>query len=78
MISAELLPRVDADVMLIYGFGKPPPEVLGANPRLEGLGAVKSGRAHFLQDLSLSASSVLSIPHGLDALLPFLEGATSG
>jgi hypothetical protein len=40
------------------------------------LSAVRDGRAYWLSDLSLSQPSVLSIPHGVDAMLPVLEEAT--
>lgn len=77
-ISAELLSQVDADVVIAYGFGAPQQQVLDANPALRNLDAARSGHLHFLPDLSLSAPSVLSIPHGVDALLPFLQQATAG
>ncbi|ODU21269.1 MAG: hypothetical protein ABT15_13280 [Pseudonocardia sp. SCN 73-27] len=75
-VSAELLPRIDADVLLIYGFGASREEVLAGNVGLANLTAVKNGHAYFLPDLALSAPSVLSIPHGVDAMLPFLRTAT--
>ena len=38
---------------------------------------VREGRTYWLPDLSLSAPSVLSIPYGVDAMVPFLEEATA-
>lgn len=75
-VSAELLPRIDADVLLVYGFGSSREEVLAGNVGLANLNAVKNGHAYFLPDLALSSPSVLSIPHGVDAMLPFLRTAT--
>lgn len=77
VISAELVTQVDADVVLIYSFGKSESEVFDVNPTLKGLAAVQSGRAYFLKDLSLSAPSVLSIPYGIDSILRFLQQATT-
>ncbi|GAA3248527.1 iron-siderophore ABC transporter substrate-binding protein [Pseudonocardia petroleophila] len=75
-LSAELLPQVDADVVLIYAIDGSPEQALAANAGLANLGAVRAGRAQFLPDLSLSAPSVLSIPYGVDRLVPFLQAAT--
>ncbi len=72
-ISPELLGQVDADVMLVYGFGSDLPRLLAANPSLAGLPSVKAGRVHLLPDLSLSSPSVLSIPYGVDRLVPELR-----
>ncbi|GEL22882.1 ABC transporter substrate-binding protein [Pseudonocardia sulfidoxydans NBRC 16205] len=75
-LSAELLPRIDSDVLLVYGFGSSRDEVLAGNVGLANLNAVKNGHAYFLPDLALSSPSVLSIPYGIDAMLPFLRTAT--
>lgn len=75
-VSAELMPQIDADVVLLYGFGASEQEVLAGNAGLANLGSVKDGRAYFLPDLALSSPSVLSIPYGVDAMLPFLRSAT--
>lgn len=72
-ISPELLPQTDADVLLISGFGSDLPQLLAANPSLAGLASVKAGRVHVLPDLSLASPSVLSIPYGVDRLLPVLR-----
>lgn len=74
-LSAELLPRIDADVLLVYVLDGDREQALEANPGLANLAAVREGRALFLPDLALSAPSVLSIPHGVDAALPFLQAA---
>jgi iron complex transport system substrate-binding protein len=76
LVSNELLGQLDADVALLYAFGSTQEEALQQNAALGTLSAVRDGRAYWLTDLSLSAPSVLSIPHGVDALLPFLEQAT--
>jgi iron complex transport system substrate-binding protein len=75
-VSNELLGQVDADVLLIYAFGNTEEQAQQQNPALAGLSAVRDGRAYWLSDLSLSQPSVLSIPHGVDAMLPVLEEAT--
>jgi iron complex transport system substrate-binding protein len=77
-ISNELLSNVDADVLLVYPFGETEEATLAANPALAGLPAVQAGDVYWLQDLSLSAPSVLSIPYGVDGLVPFLQRATAG
>ncbi|WP_158228262.1 iron-siderophore ABC transporter substrate-binding protein [Pseudonocardia sp. MH-G8] len=77
LVSNELLGQLDADVVLLYAFGETPEQALQQNAGLGTLPAVRDGRAYWLPDLSLSAPSVLSIPYGVDTLLPFLEGATS-
>ena len=76
-ISAELLANIDADVILAYSFGATEEEVRRDIPAWDTLDAVREGRVHFLPDLSLSAPSVLSIPHGIDELLPFLQTAVA-
>jgi iron complex transport system substrate-binding protein len=75
-VSNELLGQIDADVLLIYAFGNTEEQALQQSPALASLSAVRDGRAYWLPDLSLSQPSVLSIPHGVDAMLPFLEEAT--
>jgi iron complex transport system substrate-binding protein len=75
-LSAELLPQIDSDVLLVYGFGASEQETVASNAGLANLGAVRAERAYFLPDLALSAPSVLSIPYGVDAMLPFLRAAT--
>lgn len=72
-ISPELLNLVDADVLLIFGYGSSWEQLMSTNPTLANLPAVKAGRAHQLTDLSLSAPSVLSIPWGVDRLVPALD-----
>jgi len=72
-ISPELIAQVDADVILVYGYGSDLPQVLAANPSLAGLPSVKAGRVHLLPDLSMSSPSVLSLPYGLDRLVPELR-----
>lgn len=62
--------------MIAYGFGRTREQVLQAVPRLAALTASKSGHMYFLPDLSLSASTVLSIPYGLENLVPFLRSVT--
>jgi iron complex transport system substrate-binding protein len=77
-VSNELLGQIDADVLLIYAFGNTEEQAQQQNPALAGLSAVRDGRAYWLPDLSLSQPSVLSIPHGVDAMLPVLEEAVGG
>ena len=76
-ISNELLGQLDADAVLIYAFGNTQEQAVAQNPALGTLSAVRDGRAYWLPDLSLSSPSVLSIPYGVDALLPFLAQATA-
>lgn len=78
LISAELVPNLDADVVLAYSIGYTDEEALRDAPAIGRLAAVRDGRARFLPDLSLSSPSVLSIPYGVDALVPFLRSATEG
>lgn len=75
-LSGELLPQADADVVLVYGFGAGRDELLAGNVALANLGAVREDRTYFLPDLALSSPSVLSIPYGVDRMLPFLQTAT--
>lgn len=77
LVSNELLGQLDADVALLYAFENTEEQALQQNPALGTLSAVREGRAYWLTDLSLSAPSVLSIPYGVDALLPFLERVAS-
>ncbi len=77
-ISPELVPRLDADVVLAYSIGYSDEEALRDAPAVGRLEAVRAGRARFLPDLALSSPSVLSIPYGVDGLLPFLRSATAG
>lgn len=77
LISPELLPQVDADVLLISPFGSTEQQLMAANPALANMNAVKAGRFYLLPDLSLSAPSVLSIPYGLGPLVPFLQRAVA-
>lgn len=72
-ISLELLPEVDADAVLAYSIGTTAEEARAQIPALGRL----TGRLHFLPDLSMSAPSVLSIPYGVDGLLPVLREATA-
>lgn len=76
-ISLELLPQIDADVVIAYSIGATPEQAKQAIPQLKNLKAMQENRFHFLPDLSLSAPSVLSIPWGVDNLLPFLRQATA-
>ncbi|MCF7549499.1 iron-siderophore ABC transporter substrate-binding protein [Pseudonocardia sp. WMMC193] len=75
-LSAELMPQIDSDVLVVYGFGASQAETLASNAGLANLGAVKAEHAYFMPDLALSSPSVLSIPYGVDAMLPFLKTAT--
>lgn len=74
-LSLELLPRIDADVVLAYGYGSPPEEVRASVPGLTDLAAVKAGRVYYLPDLALTTPTALSIPYGMTELVPFLQDA---
>lgn len=73
--SDEQAELVDADIMLIYPFGKTLPEMLESHPTLDTLQAFKSDRAIILPDLAFSQASVLSIPYALDSLVPEFAAA---
>ncbi|MET0189565.1 MAG: ABC transporter substrate-binding protein [Pseudonocardia sediminis] len=75
-LSPELLPRIDADAVLVYPLDGNRDRVLRDTPGLANLPAVRADRAFVLPDLALSAPSVLSIPYGVDRALPFLRTAT--
>lgn len=75
LVSPELISEVDADVLLVYSIGSTDEEAVTSTPGLADLDAVRDDRTYFLPDLSLSAPSVLSIPYGIDALVPFLQAA---
>ncbi|MCF7549591.1 iron-siderophore ABC transporter substrate-binding protein [Pseudonocardia sp. WMMC193] len=75
-LSAELLPQIDSDILVVYGFGANQADTLASNAGLANLGAVKADHAYFMPDLALSSPSVLSIPYGVNAMLPFLKTAT--
>lgn len=74
-LSLELLPRIDADVVLAYGYGSTPEEVVASVPGLADLPAAEAGRLYHLPDLALTTPTALSIPFGLADLVPFLQGA---
>jgi iron complex transport system substrate-binding protein len=76
-VSGELLGQVDADVLIMFTYGNTLEAAIAQNPGLGTLSAVTEGRAYVQPDLSLSAPSTLSIPYGVDALLPFLDKATA-
>ncbi|MCR6671823.1 iron-siderophore ABC transporter substrate-binding protein [Devosia ginsengisoli] len=74
-VSAELLASYDADIVLIYPFGRSLDELIAETPTLATLPSVEDGRAFVLQDLAFSSASVVSIPYALDNLLPRFSAA---
>lgn len=76
-LSLELLPKIDADVILAYGYGSSPDEVRASVPGFTELAAAKADHVYFLPDLALTTPTALSIPYGLAELVPFLQGATA-
>jgi iron complex transport system substrate-binding protein len=74
-VSAELLADYDADIVLIYPFGRTLDELIAETPTLGKLSSVEHGRAFVLQDLAFSNASVVSIPYALDNLLPRFSAA---
>lgn len=73
--SDEQAELVDADIMLIYPFGKTLPAMLESHPTLQTLDAFKRKRALILPDLAFSQASVLSIPYALGRLVPQFAAA---
>lgn len=74
-VSAELLANYDADIVLIYPFGRTLDELIAETPTLGTLPLVEDRRAFVLQDLAFSNASVVSIPYALDNLLPQFSAA---
>lgn len=76
-VSAELLPDYDADITVIYPFGRSLAELEAETPTLAALASVTDGRAFVLDNLAFSTASVLSIPYALDQLVPEFSAALS-
>lgn len=74
-VSSELLDQYDADVLLIYPYGRTLEQLIAEQPTLGALDSVQSGQAFVLDDLAFSTASVLSIPYALDELLPRVSTA---
>lgn len=74
-VSPELLPDYDADIVVIYPFGRSLAELEAETPTLGALTSVAAGRAFILDNLAFSTASVLSIPYALDKLLPQFSAA---
>lgn len=74
-VSAELLPDYDADITVIYPFGRSLTELDAENPTLSTLPSVAAGRAFILDNLAFSTASVVSIPYALDQLIPQFSAA---
>lgn len=74
-ISPERLAEFDADILLIYPFGRTLDELIAETPTLANLPSIKDGRAFVLQDLAFSTASVISIPYALNNLLPQFSAA---
>lgn len=69
-VSAELLPDYDADIVVIYPFGRTLADLEAETPTLGALASVKDGRAFVLDNLAFSNASVLSIPYALERVVP--------
>lgn len=74
VLSAEHAGRLDADVLVTWAPGMSIDDLVAAVPLLAGLDAVANGRVIILDDFALAQSSVLSVPFGMEALLPELRG----
>lgn len=74
-VSAELLADYDADILLVFPYGRTLPELEAETPTLASLASVQSGRIFLLEDLAFSNASILSIPYALDQLLPQFDAA---
>lgn len=70
IVSAELLPDYDADIVLAYSFGRTLDELIAEVPTLATLPSVAEGRFLLLDNLAFSNASVLSIPYAFDRLIP--------
>lgn len=75
MVSPELLPDYDADIVLVYPFDRNLEQLVAETPTLSALPSVEDGRLFLLDDLAFSAASVLSIPYALDRLVPQFSAA---
>ena len=76
-VSAELVTDYDADIVLIYPFGRTLEEMIADQPIVGQLSSIAEGRAFVLEDLAFSTASVLSIPYALDSLVPKMSTALS-
>lgn len=74
-VSAELVSDYDADIVVIYPFGRTLEQIVEEQPIVGQLDSVAGGRAFILEDLAFSTASVLSIPYALDALVPLFDAA---
>lgn len=76
-ISNELVPRLDADVLIVYGFGASLAQMAADSPAIGSLPAIRDGRAFLLPDTALSSPTALSIPFAIDRMIPFLDQSTA-
>lgn len=78
-VSEERLDGFDADVLVVYAYGRSLAEIEEQLPTFGRLDAVRDGRVFLIEDMALATNSPLSIPYGLDRLLPRIaEGLEAG
>lgn len=74
-VSEERLLDFDADVLVVYGYGQSLKQLKDELPIFARLEAVREGRVVLIEDMALATNSPLSIPYGLDRLLPRIAEA---
>jgi iron complex transport system substrate-binding protein len=75
VVSPELLPDYDADIVLAYPFERSLDELITEIPTLATLPSIAENRFFLLDNLAFSNASVLSIPYALERLIPQFSAA---
>lgn len=74
-MSPERLADFDADVLILFTYGRSLDEVVAAVPTLGRLKSTEAGRAFALSDEALNVASIMSLPYALDRLVPPVSAA---
>lgn len=74
-VSEERLLAFDADVLVVYAYGRSLEQLADELPTFARLESVRDGRVFLIDDMALATSSPLSIPYALDRLLPRIAEA---
>lgn len=74
-LSEERLAAYDADVLVVYAYGRSLAEIEAQLPTFGRLDAVRDRKVFLIEDMALATNSPLSIPYGLDELLPRIAEA---
>lgn len=74
-VSEERLLDFDADMLVVYAYGRSLEQLKSELPTFARLDAVREGRVVLIEDMALATNSPLSIPYALDRLLPRMAEA---